>query len=78
VTPVNFRRSLLSFTRRRPFQPFVAELVSGDRIRVQHPEALVLRGNVVMFIATNKTVRLFDSESVCQLCDESALNPPAS
>jgi hypothetical protein len=78
VRPDNFRAALRSFTRRRPFQPFVVELVTGERIQVRHPEVLVLGGDVAVYNHPNRAVLLFDGESVCQLCDESALTPPAS
>jgi hypothetical protein len=70
MTPQNFQIALRAFTRRSPFRPFVVELVSGDRFRVGHPEDLTLRGRVAMYVAPNKAGKLFDSESVCQLCDE--------
>jgi hypothetical protein len=80
VTPVNFPRALRGFTRRQPFLPFGVELVSGDRLRVVHPEALSLRGELAMSIATDGSVRLFDSQSVSQLYDEpgQAPTPPTS
>ena len=34
-----FDRSLRAFVRRTPFQPFTAELLSGTRFQVMHPEA---------------------------------------
>jgi hypothetical protein len=70
MTPENFTRSLRAFALRVPFQPFLVELVSGDRFRVAHPEALALRGPVAIFIGPQAVVRLFDSASVCQLLDE--------
>jgi hypothetical protein len=70
MTPQNFRIALRAFTRRTRFRPFLVELVSGDRIRVVHPEALALRGQVAMYVAPDDSVKLFDSESVSQLSDE--------
>ncbi len=72
MTLANFRIALKGFSGRQPFRKFTVELVSGYRFRIDHPEALVLRGDVVMHVATNKAHRLFDSESVCQLCDLTA------
>ena len=42
--PENFSNALRAFARRAPFKPFVVELVSGERIVVEHPEALAFRG----------------------------------
>jgi hypothetical protein len=70
MTGQNFQIALRAFTRRSRFRPFLVELISGDRFRVGHPEALTMRGKVAMYVAPDKAVKLFDSESVCQLCDE--------
>ena len=69
MTPANFRIALHAFTGRRPFQRFLVELMTGERLRVDHPEALVLRGEVVMHVGKGVAYRLFDSQSVCQLRD---------
>jgi hypothetical protein len=63
----SFDRSLRAFNNRRPFRPFTVELVSGVRIVVEHPEALVFRGGVAVFFAADGEITLFDHESVSQL-----------
>jgi hypothetical protein len=60
-----------AFARRRPFKPFLIELVSGDRIRVAHPEAVVVRGPFLYFVGPGYQSRLFVSTDVCQLLDVS-------
>jgi len=62
-----FERSLRAFARRAPFSPFVVELVSGGRIAVDHPEALVFRGGLAAYIARDGTPTLFDHKSVSRL-----------
>jgi hypothetical protein len=47
------------------------ELVSGHRFQVDHPEALVFRGGIAVFVAANGTPTLFDHEGVSQLNGES-------
>jgi hypothetical protein len=71
MDPENFERSLRAMQRRKPFQPFTVALVNGDRVQVDHPEALVLRGGVAVFVAANGVPTLFDHESVSQLIAES-------
>ncbi len=66
----NFTATLRAFIRRQPFRPFLVELTSGDRFRVQHPEALSMRGALAVYVGTNGSVKLFDCDSVSQLCDE--------
>jgi hypothetical protein len=67
MTPKNFERTLRAFQRRAPFRPYTVELVSGDRFQVDHPEALVLRDGVAVFIAAGGIPTLFDHEGVCQI-----------
>ena len=63
----SFERSLRAFARRTPFRSFTVELVSGTRVEVDHPEALVFRGGVAVYIAPDGTPTLFDHEGVSQL-----------
>ena len=62
----HFDRSLKAFQRRRPFRPFTVELVSGDRVQVDHSEALIVRDGVAVFVARGGVPTLFDHESVSQ------------
>jgi hypothetical protein len=62
-----FERSLRAFARRAPFQPFVVELVSGTRVEVDHPEALVFRGGAAVYISAAGIPTLFDHQSVSRL-----------
>lgn len=71
----HFERSLRSFQRRTPFRPYTVALVNGDRIQIDHPEALVLRDGVAVFIAAGGIPTLFDHESVSQLVGDSSRKP---
>lgn len=66
----NFDRTLRAFQRRAPFQPFTVELVSGTRIQVDHPEALVFRDGVAVFVARGGVPTIFDHEGVSQMIAE--------
>jgi hypothetical protein len=70
MTSDNFDRSLRAFQRRRPFRSFTIELVSGDRFQVDHPEALIVRDGVAVFVAKGGIPMLFDHESVSQFIGE--------
>ena len=70
MTREHLERSLRAFQRRAPFRPFTVALVNGDRFQVDHPEALVLRDGVGVFVAAGGVPTLFDHESVSQLVDE--------
>jgi hypothetical protein len=69
MTTRNFAAALHSFDHRIPFQPFLVELVSGEQFRIVHPEAISLRGDMIVFITPKKRYHLFDSGSICQLMD---------
>ena len=62
-----FERWLRAFARRSPFQPFVVELVSGTQVGVDHPEALIFRGGVAVYISAQGVPTLFDHRSVSRL-----------
>ena len=70
MTAHNFEQTLRAFQRRAPFRPFTVELVSGDRIQVDHPEALVIRKGLAVFIDSAGIPSLFDHEGVSQVSGE--------
>jgi hypothetical protein len=77
MEPGHFERSLRAFQRRTPFRPFTVALVNGDRFQVDHPEALVLRDGVAVFVAAGGVPVLFDHESVSQMAGEPLGQPAA-
>jgi hypothetical protein len=58
-----------SFNQRKPFQRYYVEFVSGDRIVAIHPEAIRDYGDLFLFRAPNRSHRVFDALSVCQILD---------
>jgi hypothetical protein len=66
----NLERSLHAYQRRTPFRPFTVALVNGERIVVDHPEAMILRGGSAVFIAADGVPTLFDHKSVSQVTGE--------
>ena len=67
MQPQTFERSLRAFSQRVPFQPFAVELVSGAVVTVDHPEAIVFRAGLAVYISPDGTPSLFDHEGVSQL-----------
>lgn len=63
----NFEKSLRGFVRRRPFESFEVHFVDGNSLTVDHPEALVLRGGVAVYISAIGEPTLFDHRSVSRL-----------
>jgi len=62
-----FEKSLRAFARRTPFKLFEVELVSGTRVQVDHPEALIFRGGLAIYVSAAGEPTLFDHESVSRL-----------
>ncbi len=56
-----------AFHRHAPFKPYMVELVSGDRIRVDPAEALALRGGVAVYVSAAGEPVIFDNEGVGQI-----------
>lgn len=63
----NFDRTLVALRTRRPFHPFTVTLVNGDRFEVDHPDALVVRDGVAIYVAPGGFPVIFDHEGVGQL-----------
>lgn len=62
-----FEQSLRAFVKRRPFQSFLVRFVDGDTITVDHPEALVARGGIAVYLSATGELTLLDHRSVSQL-----------
>ena len=67
MTSTNFERVLESLHKRTPFYPFTVEFVSGAQIVVDHPEALVMRGGVAVYLSKTGVPTLFDHEGVSRV-----------
>ena len=63
----HFDQTLSIFKRRTPFQPFTVALVNGDRVEVDHPDALAVRDGIALFAAPGGVPVLFDHEGVSQV-----------
>jgi hypothetical protein len=64
---VNFEQTLGELSRQSPFRPFVVELVNGERIEVDHPEALAFRNMRAIFITKDGRAHYFDPEGVSRI-----------
>jgi hypothetical protein len=70
MTAENFERTLRAFQRRRPFVAFTVELDSGDRIQVDQPEAMVIRGGIAVYVSASGAPSILDHEGVSQVIGE--------
>jgi hypothetical protein len=62
----NFDHILKTLKGRTPYRPFTVALVNGDRFEVDHPDALVVRDGVAVYIGAGGVPVLFDHEGVGQ------------
>jgi hypothetical protein len=67
MTADHFQTTIRAFQRRAPCRSYIVELVSDDRVVVDHPEALVVRGGVGVFVSSAGAPTIFDHEGVSQV-----------
>ena len=67
MTSEHFQTTIRAFQNRTPFQAYLVELVTGDRVRVDDPEALVIRRGVAVFLSPDGAPAIFDHEGVSQV-----------
>jgi len=77
MTTDHFQTTIRAFRHRTPFKPYVVELVSGDRVQVDHPEALVIRADVGVFVSAAGAPTIFDHEGVSQIFESSGKSAAA-
>ena len=63
----HFDTTLRAYRRQKPFRPFAVRFVSGESITVDHPEAVVVRAGVAVYIGPDGAPTLFDHESVSEV-----------
>ena len=70
-----FDATIRTFKHRTPFRPFTVSLVNGERLEVDHPEALVVRDGVGLFVGPGGIPAVFDYEGVAQIIGDLANRP---
>lgn len=72
MTADHFENVLESLRRLQPFRVFTVELHGGRRFEVDHPETLVVRDGVAVFLAPGGVPIWFDHDSVNQIIGATA------
>ena len=67
-----FESTILTFRRRTPFRPYTVALVNGDRLEIDHADAVVVRDGVGLFVGPGGVPTLFDHEGVSQVVGDLA------
>jgi len=60
----SFERLLKGLASRRPFRAFTVEFENGEKVEVDHPEALVVRAGVAVYLNAKGVPSWFDHEGV--------------
>jgi hypothetical protein len=63
----NFENLLRALSHRKPFRSYVVEFVNGEHIDVDHPEALIVRAGVAVFLSADGTPAWFDHLGVSRV-----------
>ncbi len=70
MTTEHFDKTLQACQKRHPFRSYMVRFVSGEHIDVDHPEALVIRAGVAVYLNSKGVPTLFDHESVSEVVGE--------
>jgi hypothetical protein len=62
-----FDQTIRTFQQRRPFRPFTISLVNGERLEIDHPEAVLIREGTGAFLGPGGVPAIFDFEGVAQV-----------
>jgi hypothetical protein len=64
MTADHFEKTLQAYQRRKPFRSFRVRFVSGEHINLDHPEAVIIRAGVGVYLNAKGVPTLFDHHSV--------------
>ena len=59
-----FDQTIRALKHRKPFKPFTVSMENGDRLEVDHPDALAIRDGQALFIGPGSVPSIFDHEGV--------------
>src|SRR5262245_60768452 len=62
MSPETFVATIATYRDRRPFRPFTVELVSGRRVEIDHPEAILVREGTAAALLPGGVPVIFDWE----------------
>lgn len=70
-----FDQTIRVFKHRTPFRPFTVAMQNGDRLEVDHPDALAIRDGVALFAGPGGVPSIFDHEGVSRIIGDLAGQP---
>lgn len=72
-----FDSTIRTFKHRTPFRPFAVSLVNGERLEVDHPDALAVRDGVGLFVGPGGVPTVFKHEKVARVIGD-LVRPPSA
>ncbi len=70
MTSGNAQKAIRTFQKRRPFKAYLVELVGGEKIAVEHPEAMVYRAGTGVYFAPDGELTIPDHEGVSRIASD--------
>ena len=70
-----FDQTICAFKHRTPFRPFAVAMQTGDRLEVDHPDALATRDGIALFAGPGGVPSIFDHEGVSRVIGDLAGQP---
>ncbi len=67
-----FDQTMRVFKHRRPFSPFTVAMENGDRLEIDHPDALAIREGIALFAGPGGVPSIFDHEGVTRVIGDLA------
>ncbi len=69
-----FNDAMSQYVSFRPFHPFTVALANGDRLEIDHPDAIAFRNGTALFAGPSGTPHIFDYQGVTQIIGDLAGN----
>ena len=70
-----FDATIRAFKHVSPFRPFTVAMVNGDRLEVDHPDALAIREGAALLMGPGRVPVVFDHEGVNSVVADLAGRP---
>lgn len=70
-----FDQTIRASKHRTPFKPFTVAMENGDRLEVDHPDALAIRDGMALFAGPGSVPSIFDHEGVSRIIGDLAGQP---
>jgi hypothetical protein len=67
MTEENFFEAVRLFCKRKPFRPYFIEFLTGDRLLISHPEAVIRLKKLAILTTTSSQHHLFDGSTVSRV-----------